>query len=158
MEMISTYLTDDHHLCDDLFSNAEEVVAQSDWASSQKKFAEFQCSLEHHLSMEENELFPAIEQHTGSAMGPTQMMRQEHTMMRELLQEMASALQDENQEQYLDLSETLLIMMQQHNMKEEQILYPMADQMLDNKVLIASMKAMHKNETACTSQDQAVAD
>ncbi len=31
---------------------------------------------------------------------------------------------------YLGFSETLLIMMQQHNLKEESILYPMADSVL----------------------------
>lgn len=155
MKSISNYLTDDHHHCDVLFSNAEEIVAKADWTESQKEFARFRGALEHHFTMEENELFPAIEQQTGGPMGPTQVMREEHTMMRELLQDMAAALQSEDQEQYLDLSETLLIMMQQHNMKEEQILYPMADQMLDNEALITRMNAMEKKETTASPADQA---
>jgi len=63
-------------------------------------------------------------------MGPTQMMRMEHAQMRTLLDEAQDALTRDNAEEYVGLADTLLIMMQQHNMKEENILYPMCDQHL----------------------------
>ncbi len=63
-------------------------------------------------------------------MGPTQVMRSEHEQMRELFQAMADAVTARDRDNYLGESETLLMMMQQHNLKEEQILYPMADQAL----------------------------
>ncbi len=62
--------------------------------------------------------------------GPTSMMRYEHEQMRSLFAQMSQALQAQRSDDYLGASETLLIMMQQHNAKEEQILYPMLDQML----------------------------
>ena len=40
------------------------------------------------------------------------------------------ALEGQQQEEYLDTTETLLIMMQQHNMQEEGLLYPMSDKQL----------------------------
>ena len=55
------------------------------------------------------------------------MMRQEHQDMREFMAAMNKAVKDKNSDRYLGLAETLLIFMQQHNMKEEQILYPMID-------------------------------
>jgi hemerythrin-like domain-containing protein len=73
-------------------------------------------------------LFPKFEQATGSAMGPTQVMKAEHAQMRQLFKDMQSAVDDQDKDRYLGLSETLMIVMQQHNMKEEQILYRMADQ------------------------------
>ncbi len=43
---------------------------------------------------------------------------------------------------FLDLSETLMVLIQQHNMKEEQILYPMADNAIpDSASLVERMQA-----------------
>ena len=44
------------------------------------------------------------------------------------------ALAAGNQDDYLGIAETLLIMMQQHNMKEENVLYPMCDQHLPGEM------------------------
>jgi hemerythrin-like domain-containing protein len=62
--------------------------------------------------------------------GPTQVMRMEHEQMRDLMQEMANAVAAGNQDSYLGLSETLNMLMQQHNLKEENMLYPMSDRVL----------------------------
>ncbi len=84
--------------------------------------------MEHHFSMEESVLFPSFEERVGQTMGPTQMMRMEHTQMRQLFTDMAQAVEQRDRERYLGLSETLMMIMQQHNMKEEQMLYRMIDQ------------------------------
>ena len=62
--------------------------------------------------------------------GPTAMMRMEHDQMRSLLNDLKSAIADNNSEKFFGTSETLMIMIQQHNMKEEQTLYTMAQQHL----------------------------
>ena len=67
-------------------------------------------------------------------MGPTQVMRGEHEQMRELVAAATSALVDGDADAYAGEAETLLIMMQQHNMKEENILYPMCDQHLADEL------------------------
>ncbi|EDN71674.1 hypothetical protein BGS_0869 [Beggiatoa sp. SS] len=54
--------------------------------------------------------------------------------MRQVFADMQNSLTQRDGEQYLGLSETLLMLMQQHNAKEEQILYPMSDQMLGGAV------------------------
>lgn len=51
-------------------------------------------------------------------------MRGEHDQMRELLVAAKFALDARDEDDYSGTAETLLIMMQQHNMKEENILYP----------------------------------
>ncbi len=43
---------------------------------------------------------------------------------------MERALTSRDRDGYLGLSETLMMIMQQHNMKEEQMLYPMTDQVI----------------------------
>jgi len=130
MSTISAYLTSDHHRCDELFAQAEEAVAKGDWAKAEAGFDQFLASMRHHFGMEEEIAFPAFEQATGVSNGPTWMMRMEHNQMREVFDRMTSAIAAHNAGNYLGLSETLLIVMQQHNMKEEQMLYPMSDQVL----------------------------
>lgn len=127
---IKEFMSKDHKDCDLLFANAESAVASEDWNSAAQIFNDFVQAMERHLDIEENELFPAFEEATGMTMGPTHMMRSEHEQMRELLTEMSDAMESRNGDDYLGASETMLIMMQQHNMKEEQILYNMMDQHL----------------------------
>jgi hemerythrin-like domain-containing protein len=67
-------------------------------------------------------------------MGPTQVMRGEHVQMRELMDAARDALLAKDADDYSGNAETLLIMMQQHNMKEENVLYPMCDQHLVDQV------------------------
>ena len=57
-------------------------------------------------------------------------MRGEHTQLRELIATAEAALAARDADDYSGIAETFLIMVQQHNMKEENILYPMCDQHL----------------------------
>ena len=123
-------MTDDHRHCDDLFADAEQGIASRNHTAATAAFGHFQQSMLAHFAAEEKTLFPAFETATGMSMGPTQVMRMEHEQMRGLMQDAADALQAGKSEDYLGIAETLLIMMQQHNMKEENILYPMCDQHL----------------------------
>jgi len=63
----------------------------------------------------------------GSTGGPTQVMRMEHEQMRSLIASLTDVVEQQDQSEFLGEAETLLVLMQQHNMKEEQILYPMID-------------------------------
>jgi hemerythrin-like domain-containing protein len=130
MSTITEVMSIDHHRCDEIFAKAEEAISKGDWEQGAKTFQEFHDAMERHFTMEEGTLFPTFEQRTGMTSGPTQVMRMEHMQMRQLFSDMADAVTEKNQDKYLGLSETLLMVMQQHNTKEEQILYTMADQTL----------------------------
>ncbi|MHB0986372.1 MAG: hemerythrin domain-containing protein [Sulfuricella sp.] len=145
METISSYLSGDHQRCDELFSQAEAAASGKDWAAIAADFQAFLRAMRRHFKIEEEVLFPAFEQRTGMSMGPTQVMRAEHAQMNELLDAMEDALQRQDKDGYLGQAETLLIMTQQHNIKEEQILYPMADQALAPE-LGDVLKRMHAVE------------
>ena len=144
MSNITETMAADHRRCDHLFSEAEELVAGGDWGQGAERFNAFREATEHHFSMEESVLFPRFEQRTGQVAGPTQMMRMEHVQMRQLLADMAAAVAAQERERYLGLSETLMMLMQQHNMKEERILYPMSDQALGGEAaqVIGEMEAL----------------
>jgi iron-sulfur cluster repair protein YtfE (RIC family) len=130
MTALTAPLHDHHKHCDDLFADAEAAVATKDWLRARPLVAGFRNELETHFRTEEEVLFPAFEATTGMAGGPTQMMRFEHAQMRDLMDQMAGALTVEDAASFAGVAETLLIFMQQHNMKEENILYPMCDRSL----------------------------
>lgn len=127
-------MAQDHRDCDLLFASAENAAADGDWETASQAFNEYIRAMERHLGVEEQSLFPAFEKETGIVTGPTEMMRMEHDQMRALFTEMKFAVQKKDSDEYLGISETLLILMQQHNMKEEQILYSMMDQRLPENV------------------------
>ena len=130
MTTISKFMENNHRECDHLFAVAEESVANGKWQKAQSEFDAFRSETERHLAMEEEVLFPAFEAKTGMEGGPTLVMRSEHQQMRKVIDDMAQALGNKEGDAYLGLSETLMVLMQQHNMKEEQMLYRMMDQAL----------------------------
>lgn len=130
MTTIRSFMTDDHRRCDDIFADAEQALAARNLTAAKAAFGHFRAALLAHFDSEEKTLFPTFEAKTGMRMGPTQVMRMEHTQMRTMLDDAAGALERGDTEDYLGLADTLLIMMQQHNMKEENILYPMCDEHL----------------------------
>ncbi len=143
MSNIKDYMTQDHRDCDEIFSQMEEAVAnKSDDAIS--KFEEFYDALTNHFKMEEMVLFPQFEQKTGMIQGPTQVMVMEHEQMRGLLSQMVEAIGAKDDDKFFGLSETLMILMQQHNMKEEQMLYTMIQQHLgsDADHIITQMRTV----------------
>lgn len=87
----------------------------------------------HHFTMEETVLFPTFESATGPTAGPTQAMRGEHVQMNALFDAMDAALRAHDSDASLGHAETLLWLMRQHNLKEEGILYPMADRVLGHQ-------------------------
>lgn len=146
MTTLHRLLTDDHRYCDDLFATAEQAAGRADWSVAEAAFAHFSQAMEAHFLAEENQLFPAFEAATGMTGGPTAVMRLEHGQMRDLLLEAQRALAAAQGEDFFAVVDTLLILMQQHNMKEENVLYPMCDQRL-----AAQLDGMHVILKQCLS-------
>jgi hemerythrin-like domain-containing protein len=144
METISSFLTQDHRACDEEFANMENAVASENWEESNTKLNKFTENLLHHFDMEEKVMFPAFEDKTGMTQGPTTMMRMEHDQMRGLLEDLKTDVLETNKNHFFGVSESLMMLMQQHNMKEEQMLYAMADNHLTDVVsdVVDNMKAI----------------
>jgi iron-sulfur cluster repair protein YtfE (RIC family) len=142
MENIRDVMAADHRQCDELFAAVERALGRAAWADADAGFSRLRDAMSRHFDAEEAILFPAFEAHTGMSMGPTRVMRNEHDQMRELLDAAKKALEGRDAEDYSGTAETLLIMMQQHNTKEENILYPMCDLQLagQQQALLAQLK------------------
>ncbi len=144
MNTFTSFMGGDHHRCDQYFAAAESAVDSGDWQQAGTAHQQFIGAMQQHFAMEEELLFPAFEQASGNPAGPTTVMRHEHEQMRALFTEMDQALAQQDSDSYLGASETLLILMQQHNAKEEQILYPMSERLLAERqeTLLAEMQAL----------------
>tara|TARA_R110002167_G_scaffold145231_1_gene336160 strand:- start:1798 stop:2235 length:438 start_codon:yes stop_codon:yes gene_type:complete len=141
MSSITEHMANEHRHCDDLFAAAENAAASGDWPAASTAWEGFCLELENHLQREEQFLFPAFETQTGNTQGPTAVMRQEHIQMRALVHRMTAAASSQDEEEFLEGADTLQILISQHNMKEEQMLYPMSDQVLgDAPQLIETMR------------------
>ena len=141
---ISSYMTADHRRCDEVFSALEKCVMEKEFDAAEATYAAFQNDFLAHFRMEEEVMFPDIEGRTGMVGGPTQVMRMEHEQMRHVIAQMGVDLQKGDYDHFLGLAETFIILVQQHNMKEEQILYNMADQILADveTSVVERMKAL----------------
>jgi hemerythrin-like domain-containing protein len=128
---IAQYLTPEHRECDNIFARAESAVASGDFELGKEEFLKFADETLLHFKKEEEELFPAFEAATGSAQGPTMVMVHEHEQVRGLMGKMAQAIESQDKDAYLSLAESMMILLQQHNMKEEQMLYGMSDAIFD---------------------------
>jgi hemerythrin-like domain-containing protein len=140
--IISHYLTTEHRHCDDLFAQAESAAAQNNWEAAEQAFLAFSTDTLLHFKKEEEELFPVYEAKTGSHDGPTQVMRFEHDQVRGLIGKMADAVERNDRDAYLSLSESMMILLQQHNMKEEQMLYAMCDRVFPPELKEDTVTAM----------------
>lgn len=142
MTTIASFMTDDHRACDDAFVEFENIIAKQNWDELKSHWQAFAQKTLHHFEMEETVLFPAFESATGMTNGPTAVMRSEHQQMRSLMQEIEQAVASEDASQCQGVAETLMLMIQQHNMKEEQMLYPMTDQHTNSADVIAAMQSV----------------
>lgn len=127
-DAISTYMTADHRHCDHYLANFEQAVDRGEWEPAGTSGQGFREALLSHFAREEEKLFPDLLVVDPRARGPVQVMTMEHRQMRALLEELREALGNRDAKACLGLAETLHFLIQQHNAKEEGILYPLADQ------------------------------
>lgn len=139
---IRIYLTQEHRECDELYAEVESILQEDNWENALEAFKAFKEATFLHFKKEEDVLFPAFEETTGMVMGPTQVMRMEHAQARELIERMEKAIKERDKKSFLSLGETFMVLIQQHNMKEEQILYPMCDQHLPASRIIENMERL----------------
>lgn len=144
--IISQYMTHEHRECDTLFAQAEQAAAAGEWAKAEEEFLAFSNETLRHFKKEEEELFPTFEAQTGSSEGPTQVMRYEHEQVKGLIGKLAHALENQDKDAYLSLCESMMILLQQHNMKEEQMLYAMCDRVLPPQTKESTLEKMKQVE------------
>lgn len=117
----------DHQRCDHLYAECENAARAGDRARAEEFHNRFELGMLHHFRMEEEGFFPTFEQRTGMRQGPTMVMRMEHEQMRGLMRKMRQAMEAGDLDGLARAGGTMLMVMQQHNVKEEQMLYMMGE-------------------------------
>lgn len=128
---IKDFMTHHHRECDQLLTLAEDAVENKNFDDATLKYKNFEDETLKHFEMEEEYLFPLFEsQSPMGSNGPTQVMRMEHEQVRSVFAKIDEALLQNDQERFFGLSESLMLLLQQHNAKEEQMLYTMMQSFL----------------------------
>ena len=130
MKTLLEFMQIHHGQCDQLYADGENSLLDEQMEEGVGQITIFLSEMERHFLMEETVLFPTFEDISGMRQSPTQVMRMEHQQIRNFLARMSDAATRMDRDEILEVGETLLILMQQHNMKEEGILYSMVDQHL----------------------------
>ncbi len=147
-ESITTFLSADHERLTKLWEGTLAAVDAEDFNAVHSRAAAFIAGLRRHISMEEQILFPAIEDKTGERdFGPTWAMRQEHREIEHALDRLGRLVTVEERWTAIQAIEgqeiDLTALLRSHDGKEEAVLYPMADQILGAsaaKDLVARMR------------------
>lgn len=142
--LIKDYMTQEHRACDAEFAKVEECVNAGDFEKAKAAFDTFKAHTLKHFAQEEELLFVKFVEATGMSGGPVEVMTFEHNQMRGLLEQIQDSLEKGDEEAFFGLSDSMMILLQQHNMKEEQMLYNMIQMHLgaSNNELVAQLSSM----------------
>ncbi len=127
--VLSHFLSDQHRELDHLLASADNALATPEGPAALARFRE---RMEHHLAIEEQFLFPAIAERMGPG-GPVVVMRAEHDSIRGLLRQASEVVKANDREGEARVLDTLTVLIQQHHLKEENVLYPLSDDMLADR-------------------------
>ena len=128
---VNEALSWDHDRLEALEAAAFEKRALGDLQLAHDLYAEFAAGLKRHIGFEEQLLFPAFEEKTGMppTAGPTAVMRAEHREIEALLGEIEARIADAAAP-VESLRRSFHAVLEDHSLKEEQILYPTTDHLL----------------------------
>jgi hemerythrin-like domain-containing protein len=128
---LAFFFEQDHRDCDARWADVEELLDAGDIELAQAAWQKYDASMRRHLAMEDKVLFPAFEARSdATTASPVAALKLEHEQMEGLLDLIAEAIEAVDAEQAMDLGDTLLMLVQQHNAREEDMLYPEAEKLL----------------------------
>jgi iron-sulfur cluster repair protein YtfE (RIC family) len=143
MTLISEFLQSDHGDLDARFLATEQFVMAAEWSGAKMAIVRFARALREHIAMEQEVLFPALA-HVTDVSGPCHVMKIEHEEIHLLLELLYAACRDHEKLAFTLASKQLRQLLHSHNSKEETILYPLADRLLQPQTvdLIAEMRGL----------------
>lgn len=139
-DKVFKFMADDHDRLDNLYKSFQKNRGK-DWAEATEIFHQFKTGLQRHIIWEEDILFSLFENKTGATTGgPTEMMRDEHKQIKAILEKIHEGVIKERVNKKLD--NDLFDVLEPHNRKEEEILYPWIDQIASEKETVEMFKKM----------------
>ena len=133
MNSTDNWLVHEHSLYEDLLTECHDAVENEDWEGVNLIFSQLVMHLKRHIALEEEVLYPAYESAPHAPQGPTTALREEHSTIIRLLQDMAPVIRTRDSEHLLDCLAHLENQMIKHHEKEEDIFLPMASLILNSR-------------------------
>lgn len=125
---ISAFFENDHREIDAIFA----AIPFDQPGRGVFQFEEFDRRLERHIEWEEGILFPAVaSKEAFLEMGPIRVMKLEHVEIRARKSASLASLRAGDGAAARGHAEAMLAVLKDHNTKEEHVLYPACDQLLD---------------------------
>lgn len=142
-QTIRSSFADDHERLDQLLATYH-ASKRVDFDRAKSAFEELEAGLRRHILWEERVLFPLFEEKTGMYdRGPTVVMRAEHREIVRRLEAIHDKVRAGDVE--TDREEDALVeILAAHNYKEETILYPAIDRLLDDDEKAAAFRQMEE--------------
>ena len=142
MTTILEFMSVDHDRLDNKIKMySTEKLADVERAES--IFLSFKSELERHIIWEEDILFPVFERKTGiKDGGPTSVMRIEHIEIKKYLQEIKRKLHVKKIQDPCKEEVAIFKVLESHNQKEENILYPGIDKLTSEQEKEQMIKQM----------------
>ncbi|WP_428024867.1 hemerythrin domain-containing protein [Arcobacter sp.] len=140
---IKEYMTQNHKECDEILAQLENAVENNNWNKAIELNEKFKNETLKHFDIEENYLFPMFDEKASTGgCGPTQVMKMEHEQARTVFPKIEESIKEKDSDRFFGLSESLMILIQQHNSKEEQMLYTMIQNLFndENETIIEALK------------------
>ena len=128
---VSEYLEADHRRLDRLLTETVESAAAGTLDRAARAFATLHDGIEKHIEVEERILFPFFEDANG-AFGPTEVMRAEHASILQSAAEISLRLAGNDVGYCLEELDALARLLSAHNLKEERVLYPATERVLES--------------------------
>jgi iron-sulfur cluster repair protein YtfE (RIC family) len=150
IDVISDFLNADHRRLDAIWTECRAAIGAADIEKLRQRYPEFASGLRHHIRMEEEVLFPAFEERSGTqGAGPSAVMRMEHREIEAFLARIEALAASGSRQEVLEKGGSqqagLSDVLRSHNLKEENILYPTSDQMFrgeEANTLLARMRGI----------------
>ena len=125
---IADYFEKDHDRLDQLYRDYMQLK-HTHFADAREKFITFKQGLERHIRWEEEILFPIFQRKTGIIEGPVAVMEDEHRQILNILEHINLKIEN-NDSSSNRFEHDLMVIMGHHNVKEENVLYPVLDHLL----------------------------
>lgn len=145
--LITQYFSADHDRLDVIYAGFKKAYGQKDFVQARSYFDLFKHGLLRHIGWEEKVLFPIFERQSGmTGFGPTEVMRQEHIIVCKHLETIDLNL--DNKDKCLESCAGLEQLLEDHNHKEESMLYPACDNITDLDSLAEIFSKLAEYEVA----------
>ncbi len=134
MESIGEAFGRDHRRLEQALDASAAHAGAAHWAEAAAAFTEFRSGIERHMAIEEQELFPAVEDGAETAL--TAILRKGHRDLRVFFDELGDALEAHDVEEYNRVARSMRALLARHDEKEEAELYPAAQTRLGERLAV----------------------